>query len=344
LQAITWVISKKTRFHPTGGKLFCLWAIHLVHYSYLRSFVFFQYTKGFTIFYPKIKALENVMGKKTKKHARHTKPKKHRTFRQKHESTYHDFPVTDDEKVASERPEFFPPTTSQDVLTFSQYEITYEPLQEWPPYIQKHIEEIHPLLTEDPEAVISRLEGLIQKYPYVPTFYNYMAVAYGNIDEKDLSNFWVYEAYRLYPDYLFAKTNLAHIYLRQGRLDEVEKIFGGKFDLKQIYPRREVFHVTEAVAFFGVLGEFFWLKSDRRTANLFYKALHRLSPRNFYARWLQRRLHPVGYFLATLFSWDILNAIFRVVVYLIVAIISLPFLFLEILWKNTVGRLVRKIQ
>ena len=135
-------------------------------------------------------------------------------------------------------------------VTLSGYTITPEPIKDYPYKIQKQVEEVHSIIRINPYEAIKQLEYLINKYPEVPVFCNYMAVAYEYIGDKKKVNFWTEENYRRHPNYLIARINIAEMYLRNKRLDEVEKILEGKFDLKLLYPERNKFHIS--VPFFNI--------------------------------------------------------------------------------------------
>lgn len=83
-----------------------------------------------------------------------------------------------------------------------------------------------------------------------------MLILHGYCDRENAEKIAL-RNYELYPGYLFAKTNNAHFCLEAGKSDEIEKIFEGKYDLKSLYPKREIFHISEFLAFIGVWVVFF---------------------------------------------------------------------------------------
>ena len=275
-----------------------------------------------------------------KRHAKHAKSKRHSVAPQQRIAPVVE--LFDRGKFPIKHDAIPFPDTASNFVTIDQYTITNEPLPDWPKKIQNQVEAMHEQMRDDPAAAIPQLERLIQKYPHVPQFYNFIAVAYENLGESKLSTFWICEGYRCHPDYLFARVNLIHHHLLHGHLGEAEKIFDGKFDLKQLYPQRDVFHLTEAVCFFGAVGKYFWLKGDQQRAKLCYGLLKKLGPKNCHARWLQRRVQPVAYLFTSLFSWHTVKVILQLPIYIILTIIALLLWFLEMVWLNTLGRWVRK--
>ena len=96
--------------------------------------------------------------------------------------------------------------------------------------------------------------------------------------------------------------NIAEYFLKEGKLEEVEKIFDGKFNLKQLYPERDVFHVSEATAFMSLCGRYFLRKCDIKKANSYLDMLyefqdesksapHRRAPGHVRVHNLRRLLH-----------------------------------------------------
>ncbi|GAB4252103.1 MAG: hypothetical protein Kow0027_16570 [Saprospiraceae bacterium] len=101
------------------------------------------------------------------------------------------------------------------------------------------------------------LKKLVEKYPHIPAFQNYLVVYYmqkGLVEEAYQVNHRIIEEH---PDYLFGKINLAGEYLNKGKPEEVPKILGQALDLKDLYPERKVFHVSEFRALFGVAVNYF---------------------------------------------------------------------------------------
>ena len=75
-------------------------------------------------------------------------------------------------------------------------------------------------------------------YPHVPTFSNYLSIAYLAAGDQEKATALVREAYRRHPQYLFAKVNYANLCLQQGEIGKVPGIFDHACDLQQLYPHR----------------------------------------------------------------------------------------------------------
>ena len=109
----------------------------------------------------------------------------------------------------------------QDIVTFLEYEITPEPIEtsftkKTPKKLQIQLDEIYPILHKNPPAVIGTLNRLLAQYPNVPILRNLLSFAYSATGQMDEAEIMANENYNLFPDYLFAKTNLAQIYIVRG--------------------------------------------------------------------------------------------------------------------------------
>ena len=103
-------------------------------------------------------------------------------------------------------------------VVLSEYEITDEPLENrhikrLPAQVQARVDDLYELAQHDPTQAIPELERLIATYPHVPTFYNYLSIAYLAAGDQEKATACVREAYRRHPQYLFAKVNYANLCL-----------------------------------------------------------------------------------------------------------------------------------
>jgi len=97
-------------------------------------------------------------------------------------------------------------------VVLSEYEITDEPLEnrhikKLPAQVQARIDDLYELAQHHPTQAITELERLVTTYPRVPTFSNYLSLAYLAAGDLEKTEACVREAYRRHPQYLFAKVN-----------------------------------------------------------------------------------------------------------------------------------------
>jgi tetratricopeptide (TPR) repeat protein len=184
-----------------------------------------------------------------------------------------------------------------DAFMLSEYEITEEPLENrhikrLPSQVQARIDDLYELAHDDPAQAIPELERLVTIYPQVPTFLNYLSIAYLAAGDQENATAVVRDAYRRHPQYLFARVNYANLCLQQGEIGKIPGIFAHTFDLKQLYPQRTQFHVSEFTGFAGVMCRYFCAIGERETAALYYQMLKHVAPRHPMTRHAKRTLYP----------------------------------------------------
>ena len=182
-------------------------------------------------------------------------------------------------------------------VTISEYAITPEPIEDkdyekLPSEIQDQIGDIIHRVHRNPKQVIPYLESLIETYPDIPQFYNFLAASYSSIGDREKANEIALKNYERNPDYLFAKCNYAEMCLEKGEIEKIPVIFNNKFDLKTLYPARKEFHISEATAFMGVIGAYFYKIGETQAVETYYGILKRVAPRHHMTKRLKRLLHP----------------------------------------------------
>src|SRR5215470_1207262 len=196
-----------------------------------------------------------------------------------------------------------PPTA--DALVYTEYDITDEPLdnraiKKLPVQVQARIDDLYELAQREPTQAIPELERLVTTYPQIPTFANHLSIAYLAAGDQEQATALVREAYRRHPQYLFAKVNYANLCLQQGESEKVPGIFDHACDLKQLYPHRKRFHVSEFTGFAWVMCRYLCAIGERDTATLYYQMLKQVAPQHpmskhakcvlyppFWVRWLR---------------------------------------------------------
>lgn len=200
-------------------------------------------------------------------------------------------------KKRQQRKEQAPVPAHAELLRIHSYTITREPIvdqayKRLPKNVKEQVDQLHDLTLRRPQTVIPELVALREQYPQVHQFANYLVIAYTRTGQTELAQQLIEENYRRDPNYLFARAHYAELCLHQGKLTEVAEIFAHNFDLKQLYPERKRFHISEVLTFFGVMGNYFLAIGDRERAEQCYELLHEVEPKHNYTRSLQRKLYP----------------------------------------------------
>ena len=84
---------------------------------------------------------------------------------------------------------------TSDALVYAEYEITDEPLdnraiKRLPSQVQARIDDLYALAQHDPIQAIPELERLMTTYPQIPTFANYLSIAYLAAGDQEKATPW----------------------------------------------------------------------------------------------------------------------------------------------------------
>ncbi len=185
------------------------------------------------------------------------------------------------------------------VLHLFEYEITDEPMPD-PAYerlapadrerIQRAAEQVH----DDAGAAVADLERIVAEFPDLPTPRNHLAAAYGAAGEHDRAAPTIEETYRRFPAYLFGMCNYVELCIRRGRLDEAAEILEGKFVLRDWCPGRRVFHVSEFVAFHGVVAIYLLATARLEEARRMSRMIDEVAPDHPMAERIRDLVSPRG--------------------------------------------------
>lgn len=155
-----------------------------------------------------------------------------------------------------------------------KYTISYDPLENKQfPIPDQLKEKLPPVLKSKPGDAIEALLSLIEEYPNVPYLYNQLGITYQNNGEHRCVNLVITLAHSLFPDYLFTKCAFASLCISKGMLNKIPEIFGNKFNLKSLYPTRDIFHISESTVFSSLMGRYFAALGEFNTANLYLNIL-----------------------------------------------------------------------
>jgi len=162
-----------------------------------------------------------------------------------------------------------------------EYEIIEGPLPDATPdlplEVERQYDQLHDLTINEPTKAVPRLEPLVAKYPQLAVLMNWLACSYaatGRQAEADALN---ERLWREHPDYLFARIARADAHLSKGELDQVPVALGG-FDLKLIYPHRNVFHISEAVALWSVICQWLFRRGEFDRAEFYLEQIANIAP------------------------------------------------------------------
>jgi tetratricopeptide (TPR) repeat protein len=159
-------------------------------------------------------------------------------------------------------------------LVARSFEVTYEPIEgQWPPEVERLLPDLRRRVTRPDERLLAELEQLIGQFPTAGILKNLLVSAYGVLGRIEQAEAWSARAFAEHPDYLFARLNYVGLKLARGNFEEASKALSTGGDLIALCGGRDRFHVSEVVAYFGLLGEYRLRVGQRRAATVCYRIL-----------------------------------------------------------------------
>lgn len=118
-----------------------------------------------------------------------------------------------------------------------------------------------------------KLSKLRTKYPNNPLILNYIANGYQLLGEEELLKELIFDTYEKFPTSLSARLALANQYLNEGFSEKAINVVKRAYSLKQLYPDRTVFHISEVRAFEFFMVRYFLMLDNFQQANLHLKIM-----------------------------------------------------------------------
>jgi hypothetical protein len=170
------------------------------------------------------------------------------------------------------------------ILKITRINITFDPLpHKYSEEVMLFIERMYAtgLRKGVVQESIKDLNILIGKYPNIPVLYNYLASAY-EIDKNHLqSRIISKKCYDLFPDYIFGACNWARfLFFESGDPDVISKMFKNKFDLKDAFPKRKKYHISEFEQFYVLQGYYWAAKGNLEVAKMILAFLEKICKKN----------------------------------------------------------------
>jgi tetratricopeptide (TPR) repeat protein len=178
------------------------------------------------------------------------------------------------------------------------YEISDEPMPEpayarLPAPVKDQLETLYTeMLLQQPQDALAVLKPLIAQYPDVPKLYNYLHIAYRQLDDQTNAQRVLQETLERFPDYLFGRIAYATDCLQRGEAEKVPAIFDNHYDLQGLYPARERFHISEVLGFCAAMAWYFHSRGEPERAETYYALMRQLDPEHRNTRFIEGLLHP----------------------------------------------------
>lgn len=189
---------------------------------------------------------------------------------------------------------------------FPSYEVTFNKastrLSEVfsPPELKEYID-LYERAHNDPKGTKELALEFQKKHPPLPEIYNLLTYIYIRLKKIKKAEKLTSENFEKNPDNLFAKINYADQCLRKNKADQIQKIFDGKVQLRDLYPKRQTFHYSELSGFMCLMG-FYHLKiGDREAAKDYSEYAKLIDPDDPSLLLLSRKLHQRSFIQRMLF-------------------------------------------
>jgi hypothetical protein len=145
-------------------------------------------------------------------------------------------------------------------MTFDQLPESEAPEKMTPLWFLDKYEEIHDDISSGGKVAKTGkyeqvIKDAISRAPDVPSLRNMLRNVYLFMGKQELVNKLDRETYELFPDYLFARLSYARTFF-PAEPETAYKIMGGCSTLSRTFPKRKLFHYTEALNFYSFQAEY----------------------------------------------------------------------------------------
>jgi hypothetical protein len=169
--------------------------------------------------------------------------------------------------------------------SLSEFEISFDRIENnWnkivTPKLDEELQILYREIPINPSESIVKLEKLKIQYSNIPKIDNFLSIAYSMNGNEEKSELIIKESYEKFPDYLFSRLNYAEVCLSNGEFDKIPIILDHKFDLKLLYPKRNKFHVSEVIGFYGIVGKYSFCIGKENSLRVCYDLLKILNKRH----------------------------------------------------------------
>ncbi|WP_294233224.1 DUF1186 domain-containing protein [uncultured Chryseobacterium sp.] len=162
----------------------------------------------------------------------------------------------------------------------------------YPPFVLQKIEEFFQKVRKSKIAwkVAEDLQKLIVKFPRIPEFKNFLAVAFERLDRKnDLKNILL-KTVEEHPDYIIGKVSLARFYMDNDEIDLAESVFGYAENVSDLLPGQQIFHYTQVQTFYYIRALIELKKNNEQNVVEILQLLHSMDAEKGYIDDLENRL------------------------------------------------------
>jgi hypothetical protein len=139
-----------------------------------------------------------------------------------------------------------------------------------------------------PAKSIPAIQKLIEEFPDVQIFYDYLMCAYF-LDDEDAKALEVATILsKKFPDFVFGKMAYIELCLAAGNLSRVGEYLNDKYTYQEIFPSKGVFHIMEIIQFNFTMGKYFSLLGDTKSSENYLNEIKSLDEESVFIKKLQK--------------------------------------------------------
>jgi len=155
---------------------------------------------------------------------------------------------------------------------------------------KEEIVEIYYELQKKPSSLIEKLKQLVEEFPDVPIYQDYLLQAY-LLEDKDQEALELAERIgKKYPDSVFGKIAFVELALLRKDLDNLANLFPNGFHYKEVFPEKGVFHIVEILHYCFAIGKFMARTGEITEANQYMDEIKSIDPDSILIKKLQAEI------------------------------------------------------
>jgi hypothetical protein len=145
------------------------------------------------------------------------------------------------------------------------------------PQIEKELDKARKSISKRKKDTIVELKKMIQKYPHVNTFYNFLALAYRDQGRYEEEYELIQATIKKFPTYLFGRITLLSFYVSTQNITELDKLLENVKSIKDYAPEKEVFHISEISSFYSAYLDYLAYKQETERIKNIWSLLEKLA-------------------------------------------------------------------
>jgi hypothetical protein len=170
-------------------------------------------------------------------------------------------------------------------IRVEEYQVTWESLHDpsflaLPGKVRRRVPELFDMVKTAPRQVRDELEYYVARFPEVPCFQNWLTKCLHETGRPEEARALAERTVKRHPGYLTGITLLIQFRLWDNDLEGVERLLGPHKSLSSVVPGRKLFHISEFLSYFCVLGQYQLKTGDFKEARKSLKVMEDLAPRD----------------------------------------------------------------